>query len=92
VSAVNGIGFDDLLKAVDKGTEEYTEIFLPEIKQRIAFNEAQKKQFEDVNMDAFQNDKKESEDDKKEESIDLENLYKDFDSLLKDVNTKTEFS
>ncbi|CAI2374862.1 unnamed protein product [Moneuplotes crassus] len=92
VSAMTGIGFDSLLESVQKGAKEYAEIFLPDIKQRMAINEAQKKEFEDKNIQEFESDKKEEEIEAKakEESDELNNnlesMYKDFDSLLKDVN------
>lgn len=88
VSAITGLGFDTLLKSVEKGVEEYAEVFLPDIKQRMKLNEAKKKQIEDQNMQNFEKDKKEEDESKGEakEPLDIENLYKDFDSLLKDVN------
>ena len=88
VSAITGSGFDKLLKSVDKGVEEYCEVFLPEIKHRIQLNEAQRKMIEAKNLENFQKDK-EDEDaakTKSNEPLDIENLYNDFDALLKDVN------
>jgi GTPase SAR1 family protein len=84
VSAITGLGFDSLLKAVEKGRQEYADVFLPDIRHRMELNESKKKQFEDENLEQFETDKAE---DKPQEPVDLEHLYKDFDSLLKDVNT-----
>lgn len=91
VSAITGIGYDSLLESVTKGVKEYEEVFLPDIKQRIAINEAQKKQFESKNLEDFQADKKEEQEQEQKKENDelndnLESMYKDFDSLLKDVN------
>jgi len=84
VSALDGLGFDNLLKSINKGAEEYKEIFLPDIKQRMEQNESKKKLIEDQNMEDLP--KESQEEAKKSEPLDVENLYKDFESLLKDVN------
>jgi GPN-loop GTPase len=88
VSAITGSGFDSLLKSIDKGVEEYCEVFLPEIKQRIQLNDAQRKMIEAKNLASFQKDKDEEDaaKPKQNEPVDIENLYNDFDALLKDVN------
>lgn len=93
VSALTGKGYDSLLKAVDKGKEEYEEVFLPDIKQRLELNDAEKKKIQQDNLEAYNKDVQDDESSalnpdevNSTGAVDVEALYQDFDSLLKDVN------
>ena len=86
VSAINGLGFDSLMEAVERGAQEYTEVFLPDIKQRVQLNEAKKKAFESKNLDEFQKDKEDEKKKKKTEKdpkIEDEELKDDLHHLYK---------
>lgn len=56
VSAVTGIGMDDFLLSIQKGVQEYNEVFLPDLKSRQQANLIEKEKLIKQNEDKFEKD------------------------------------
>lgn len=73
VSATTGLGMDSFMESIQKGVQEYNEVFLPDLENRFKINLEQKERLIKENEDKFESDHAKEKAEEKE--IDVEALY-----------------